>query len=270
MRNAARPTHAGDVSAVRERVGNYIGVAWVLSKKNFQVRYKRAVIGVLWAVLQPAFQAMFLSFVFIKILRIATVDHFPVFVLSGMLPWAFFASSVQVAMTAVVDNGALVRKVAIPLSVFPVSAVGGASIAFAASLTVLVGVTIAYGTIGLGILLLPLAVGIEVGLIVGAALLTGAFHVAFRDIKYAVESTLIVGFYGSPILYPLERVPAGALRDLVRANPMTGVLSLTRGAALGRDVDWRAVTASVATTLILLVAGAAVFRRRSGEFADLV
>jgi len=250
-------------------VANYAGLVWAMSRKNFQVRYKRAALGVLWAVLQPAFQAAVLSFVFLKILHIDAVPNYPLYVLSGILPWSFFASSVLAATTAVVDNAALVKKVALPLSVFPVSAAGGTAMAFSAALSVLVVATVFFGSFGPNVLLLPVALVLELCVIVGVALITGSFHVAFRDVRYVVESAMVVGMYASPILYDLGRVPE-RLRWLIRLNPVTGVLELTRGAVLNRSVDVAAVLCSAGMAALLLLLGSWLFRRRAGEFADLV
>lgn len=252
-----------------EHLRNYAGLAWAMSRKNFQIRYKRAVLGIMWAVLQPAFQAAVLSFVFLKIFRIHSVPHYPLYVLSGMLPWSFFAASALVATTAVVDNAALVRKIALPLTVFPVSAVGGTAIAFSASLSVLIVTTIFFGTVGWGVLLLPAALLLEVAAIIGVALITGGFYVAFRDVRYAVESSLVLGVYATPILYPLSRVPH-ELQWAFRLNPMTGVLSMTRAAALDYSVDVASVLTAIGVTTVLLAVGVVLFRHRSGEFADLL
>ena len=250
-------------------VANYAGLVWAMSRKNFQVRYKRAALGILWAVLQPAFQAAVLSFVFLRILHIDAVPKYPLYVLSGILPWTFFASSVLAATTSVVDNASLVKKVALPLSVFPVSAAGGTAIAFSASLSVLAVVTAIFGSFGVNVLLLPVALALELCIIVGVALITGSFHVAFRDVRYVVESAMLLGLYASPILYALERVP-DEWRWVIRLNPITGVLELTRNAVLGHPIDGAAVATSVGVAAALLALGAWLFRRRSGEFADLV
>jgi ABC-type polysaccharide/polyol phosphate export permease len=254
---------------VTESATRYLGLVWAMSRKNFKVRYKRAALGMLWALLQPAFQAAVLSFVFLKILHVDAVDKYPLYVLSGILPWSFFASSVVAATTSVVDNASLVKKVALPLSVFPVSAAGGTALAFSASLTVLVAVSVFFGSFGLGILLLPVALVLELFVIIGVALIAGSYHVAFRDVRYVVESAMVVGIYASPILYDLTRVPEGA-RPLIRLNPITGVLTLTRAAVLGRPVDMASVLTAVGVAAVLMLVGTLLFRRRSGEFADLV
>ena len=247
-----------------------LGLLWALSVKNFQVRYKRATLGVLWAVVQPSFQAAFLSVIFLRVFHYGDrVPHYPLFVLSGILPWSFFAQSVIAATTAVVDNAALVKKVALPLSVFPVSAAGGTSIAFSASLSVLVVATVFFGSFGANVVLLVPALAIELLVIIGVALIAGSFHVAFRDVRYLVESMMVVGVYASPILYDLAKVP-DRYRPFVRLNPITGVLTLTRAAVLDRPIDMAAVWTACGVAALLVALGAWLFRRRAGEFADLV
>jgi ABC-type polysaccharide/polyol phosphate export permease len=240
-----------------------------LSQKNFQVRYKRATLGVLWAVVQPTFQALVLALVFTKVFKVGNVPHYAVYVISGILPWSFFTQSLLAAVTAVADNGALVRKVAVPLVIFPAAAVGGVGLAFCASFVVLLVCSIAAGTAGVHLLLLPVAVLLELVLIFAVGLFAAAFHVAFRDIRYVIESLLIVGLYASPILYESHRVPPRA-RGLLDGNPMTGILSLYRAAILQRPIDTRAVVIAAVGCSLLLVLAWQLFQRRSAEFPDLV
>lgn len=255
---------------LRERTSELLALTWTLSRKNFQVRYKRALLGVVWAVLQPAVQAIVLSIVFRVVFKADMgIEHFPVFVLAGIMPWAFFSQSLSNATVSVLENGSLVKKVAMPLVVFPLSAIGGTGLAFVAAVPVLLVGGLAVGGVGWGVLLLPLAVLLQILAVVGLALLTASLYPAFRDVRYLVESSLMVGLYLTPVLYDLSRLPSWAA-DLIRLNPLTGVLSLYRAAFLSRDVDWAAVGLSVLVSSLLLVLGLLVFRRRSDEFADLV
>jgi ABC-type polysaccharide/polyol phosphate export permease len=253
----------------RESLRELAALTVTLSRKNFQVRYKRAVFGVLWAVLQPAFQATVLTVVFLKVFHAGTVDHFPVFVLSGLLPWTFFSQSLSGGTSSVLENGSLVKKVSMPLEVFPFAAIGGNAMAFTAALPVLLIAGLASGSVGWRLALLPLAVVLQLLAVAGLATLTASLYPAFRDVRYLVESSLLVGLYLTPVLYPPDRLPDLA-RQILRFNPMTGVLSLYRAAFLSRDVEWLSVGASVLMGLLLLALGVTVFRRRSDEFADLV
>ncbi len=114
-----------------------------------------------------------------------------------------------------------------------------------------------------------MAFGLELVLIVAFGLLTSALHPALRDVKYLVESGLLIGFYATPVLYDPSQL-TGTLPKLLPFNPFTGILSLFRGAVLGRSVDWTAVGLTVLISAVVGLVGASAFRRRSDEFADLV
>ncbi|MEA3077467.1 MAG: type transport system permease protein [Actinomycetota bacterium] len=256
-----------DVPAPR-RTRHWVALWWALSRKNFQVRYKRASLGMMWVVIQPTLQALVVAFVFQRVFRITGTDRYPAFVLAGMLPWAYFAQGVNAATTAIVENSALVKKVAVPLLLFPLASVGGIALTFMASLVVMLVVGVVNGHLGPVYLLLP-AVVLQSLLIGGLGALTCSFNVAYRDVRYAVESALVIGFYATPVFYTLDRLPPGA-RRLLRFNPMDGILSLYRAAILDRPVDGAAVAWSIGITTAFLVVGLAAFRWRSREFADLV
>lgn len=257
------------VEEQRSLLAERVDLVRALSQKNFQIRYKRASLGVLWAIVQPTFQAAVLAVVFTQVFKVGKVEHYGVYVICGILPWAFFTQSMLAAVTAVADNGALVRKVAVPLVVFPAAAVGGVAMAFAPSLLVLIVCSLVVGTAGLNLLLLPLAVLLELVLIFAVGLFCAAFHVAFRDIRYVIESLLLVGLYASPILYEASQVPAAA-RPLLEANPMTGILSVYRAAVLDRPLDGSAILIASVGSACLLALALWLFRRRSAEFPDLV
>jgi ABC-type polysaccharide/polyol phosphate export permease len=252
-----------------DRAIRFLGLTWALSRKNFQVRYKRASLGVAWAVLQPAIQAAVMSFVFIRVFKVHGIEDYPVYILSGVLPWAFLSQGTGAGSTAVVDNGALVRKVALRIEVFPISAVGGVTMAFASALVVLVAASVITGHLSFSLLLLVPALLLEFAAVCAVALLVSAFHVAYRDVRYVLESLLIVGFYASPVIYDRSRVPP-RLVELQKWNPMVGLLSLYRAAVLERAVEWDAVLIATVAITIALVVSLLVFRRRSPEFADLV
>lgn len=265
------PARTGRAGYPRHRADtlNALGLIWVLSRKNFQVRYKRATLGVLWAVLQPATQAAVLVFVFSRVITLGKTPHYALFVLCGVLPWAFFAQSVSAVTTSVVDNEALVKKVALPLVIFPLSAMGGTTLAYLAALPILLLGAVITGTVGFHLALLPIALLLELALIAATGVLLAGFHPAFRDIRYLVESALIIGFYATPVLYD-PSVFKGALPSVLRFNPMTGVLSLYRAAILGRPVDGPAVRFTIFTVIGIGLIAVWTFGRRRGEFADLV
>jgi ABC-type polysaccharide/polyol phosphate export permease len=262
--------HAHDDAHVSPR-RRALGLVWVLARKNFQVRYKRAALGVVWAVAQPLFQTALLSFVFLVVFpgTAKRIEHYPVFLMTGMLAWAYFSQALAAATTSVVDNAGLVRKVAIPSVVFPLSAVGGVLQAFAFSTVAMLVGSVVVGEASWRLALLPVAVLLETAFVASLGVLTCAFHVALRDVKYLVDAFVMAFFYATPVLYSLDRVPE-RYRDWFAANPLEGILSLYRSATLGREIAWSGVGVSIAATVVLALLATWAQRSRSGEFADLV
>ncbi|HET7312392.1 MAG TPA: ABC transporter permease [Mycobacteriales bacterium] len=242
----------------------------VLAVKNFRQKYLRSRLGVLWALLQPLAQAAVLSFVFMKIFKVHKVPHYPIYVLSGIMAWSFFSQAVVGGTTAVVDNASLVRKVSVPKLTFPISVVGGVLLVFLLQTVVLLGGAVQAGTLSpVTPALLLLAVVLEALLGMALAILFCAFQVFLRDIRFVVESGLLMSFYLTPVLYDPSRLPA-KYQHLLQWNPMYGVLSLLRAALLGRTVNWTSVAISAIVTMVLLIVAVPVFRHRSADFADVV
>src|SRR6266705_3050487 len=95
---------------------------WALALKDLQVRYKRSALGFLWALLNPLFTMIILTVVFSTLMRVA-IPYYPIFIISTLLPWTFFAQSLSYAADSIVANGELLKKVYVAKSVFPMAAV---------------------------------------------------------------------------------------------------------------------------------------------------
>lgn len=251
------------------RVVHWAGLVRVLAVKNFRQRYLRSKLGVVWALIQPLLQAAVLSFVFIVIFKVKRIPHYPLYVLSGIMSWQFFMQSCTSGTSSIVDNAGLVRKVAVPKIVFPLAAVGGIALVFCLQLVVLLGAGIFMHTLTpMTPVFLLLALPLEAAFALSIAVLCTSIHVSVRDIRFVVESGLLMAFYLTPVLYDVSRLPP-SVRSVMTWNPMGGVLSLVRAAVLGRPVDWPGVGSAFICVAVLGTVGGWLFRRRSPEFADL-
>lgn len=247
---------------------HWLGITGMLAVRTFRLRYLRSRLGIGWAFVQPALQAAVLSLVFVKVFKVTKIEHYPLYVLSGIMTWQAFSGSVNAATTSALDNAALLRKVAMPAVVFPLSQVASVGLVYLMQLSLLVVVATASGTAGLHLLLLPLVV-LLVGLVgFSTGLLACALQVEFRDVKFIVEAGLLALFYASPILYAPERLSPSLARWL-EMNPMYGVVSLARTALLNRPFPGTALVSTGVAIALMLAVGALVFRRRSRDFADL-
>jgi lipopolysaccharide transport system permease protein len=241
-----------------------------LARKDFFVRYRRASIGLLWAVGLPLVQALVLSVVFSKIVRFETGIPFAVFVFSGVLPWQFFSQTVTTGATSVVDGSVLATKIYFPRAVFPLLVAGSGLYGFTPGLLILTAMALGFGVnLGPEILLLIPATMLMVALAVAFGLVLGALQVYFRDVKHIVQAVTLPWFWGSGVFYPLERV--GSLRRWVEANPATGMIQFFRAAFGGAPNGWeRALWWTLGWTAALWVVAAVLHRRWDRVFVDLL
>ena len=240
----------------------------VLARKDFLVRYRRASLGVLWAVGLPVLQAVVLAVVFSRVVRVETEAPYWAFVFSGLVPGAFVLSTVTAASTSIVDGSSLSSKVYFPRAVLPLATVLANLYGAVVSLVLLLLVVVLAGELEPRIVLLVPAVLLAVALTVGGALVGSALHVTFRDTRYLLQAIGAVWLYATPIAYPLGLLPGG-LRAVVEANPATGVVELFRAATVGADPGWgTSLVWAVGWTVVLLVAGVLLHLRGDRTFAD--
>ena len=243
----------------------------ILARKDFFVRYRRASLGLLWAVALPLVQAGVMAVVFSHVLRIHTGSNYAVFVYSGLLPWAFFSATVPAAATAIVDGQDLATKIYFPRAILALSPVGSNLYGFLPSLGILV-VFALFGHVPFGwnwLLLIP-AVVVMAALTAGFCLVLAALHVYFRDVRYLVQAALTAWIYLTPVLYPLTRAP-GFLRHFLQLLPTTGMVELFRAGSVGADPGWiGALINTVVWSVGLLVVAAFLYRRFDRVFVDLL
>ncbi|MFC1754924.1 ABC transporter permease [Thermoproteota archaeon] len=241
-----------------------------LSVKDFKVRYKSASLGFLWTILNPLFLMVVFSVVFSLITRIQ-IEKYPVFLLTGLIPWTFFTLSLSNATHSIIDNANLIKKVNFPRGVIPLSIILANLYNFLLSLSVLF-VFLFFFKVNIGpqIMLLPFVILLQIIFLVGICLLTSSLNVVYRDVKFIVEAILVAWFYGTPIFYSLDMVPK-KLYFIWILNPMTGIVSIYREILFyGRlpDLKLTCLTILIVTGIFLL--GINVFKKNEPTFADLV
>src|SRR5438270_12729881 len=195
-----------DVLRYRELLGN-------LFRRDLQAKYRGSALGVLWTVANP----VMLMGVYLLVFGVAfpakfsKIDHYPLFLLSGLAIWTFFAAALQSATRSMLDNANLIRKTRFPRQLVPLSVVGAHLVSFAAMLVLLLVIN----AIALPrarateLLAIPLAV-LVLGLVSGLALAFASLNVLFRDVEFIVAALLVPWFFLTPTLYPLT---SGTLAD---------------------------------------------------------
>jgi lipopolysaccharide transport system permease protein len=243
----------------------------ILTRKEFHVRYRRASLGVLWAVGLPLLQAVVLAVVFSHVTRIHGAQHYAVFMLSGMTAWVFFTAALGMGSTSIVDGTEFSSRVYFPRALLPIVQVGANLYGYVVTLVLLAVLCPVLG-VSLGpqaLVLIPASL-LLVTLTTAICLVNSALHVYFRDVRYMVAAILLVWMYVTPIIYPPSDAPA-KFRLLIDVNPMTGVVDLFHWATLGSSGTIApAVVVSVVWTLALCTFAIVLHCRFDRVFADLL
>jgi len=244
-----------------------------LVRRDFAGRYAGSRLGFLWSFAQPAWQLLLFSFVFSTVLRVTPVgahtDRFWIFLFCGLLPWIGVQEGIMRGSTAITDNANLVKKLRFPSEILVLTVTLTAFVHQCIAGTVFLGVLAAVGELSWATLpwLLP-AVVLQLALTFGLSLLLAALQVFLRDLAQVLGMALAAWFYLTPIVYPVAAVPL-PYRRWIELNPLTGLVELYRRALLGGGGESiPGVPVLAVTALLLLVTGAAVFRRLRANFAD--
>lgn len=243
--------------------------------KDFRIRYRNMSLGVLWSVINPLVMLGILVVIFTFIYPHSGGGNFPVFILIGLVSYNSASLCLQAATGCVVDNAALVKKVVFPHHILPLSVVLSQSVNVVIQV-MLVGLFAILFRIPITIhcLWLPLIFLIQLLFVVGAGWAASALNVYFRDVRYIVESLLTVGFWMSPVFYPLstvhDRFPDW-LFGLYILNPLAGCIDASRKVLLDQaPPDMFSLGMAGAVSLLVCVIGFTLFERMKKRFADLI
>ncbi len=259
-----------------------------LARKELRVKYKSTALGVVWSMLNPLLYLVVFYVVFTFFLP-NDIDHFPIYLLSGLLPWTLFSTGLSGSTTSILSGGNLVTKISFPRELLPLATIRAQLVNFGFQFLVLIGFLIVFGhpLIHRGVILLPLALGVLLLFTIALGFATATWNVRYRDTGHIVELVLLMWFWSTPIVYPALTVLGpeglGSLgKTLYLLNPLTNVvLAFQRGIYGGTSPEgldllpkpglrWYAfrLLAVGAVALVILALSWRQFYRRSGDFAE--
>jgi lipopolysaccharide transport system permease protein len=250
----------------------YRELMYFLAWRDIAVRYKQTIIGVVWALIQPALTML----VFVGFRRLVGVAPSsvpePILVFAAVLPWQFFSTGLSASAASLIGNANLISKVYFPRVIIPCAAVVTSLVDFLISLGLLAVLMLWYGFLpGWQVTALPLFMLLTFGLSVGVGVLLAALNVEYRDFRYIVPFIIQFGLFVSPIAFSTSNIPE-TWRTLYALNPMVGVIDGFRWSLLGGHtrLEPNTVVISFAVTVSLLFLGVWYFRRMERSFADVI
>ena len=242
-----------------------------LAGKDFKLKYRRSILGVLWSILNPLFTMLVISKVFGALLKIE-IPNFSTYYIVGWSIWNFFSEATNLSMSSVLQGAPLIKKVYLPKYIFPLEKCLFSLVNFAFSLIAVVAVMCLQGVFtgftSFTILLAPVPVLLCLVFNIGMSLLLSALTVFFRDIQHLYGVLLTVWMYLTPIIYPMYYLDNHqTLQTIVKCNPMYYYVEYFRSVAMyGQVPDFTFNLITVLISLGTLLFGALVFSKAQKRF----
>jgi ABC-2 type transport system permease protein len=243
-----------------------------LVEKDFKSRYKAKALGRLWSIADPLVMIVIYTVVFVHILQVAE-PFYPIFLLLGLTPYRFFGNAVNGAASAVNDNVQLVKKVAFPRVLLPLSVVLSHARHFFIELSLVAALFLYFPEAfipGWHLLWLPVVFAVELTCICGIALSVAALNVRYRDTQYILNSALLILYWLTPIFYAFRTVPP-RFAKIMMWNPLVGIVEGFRSILMhGSRPSLTLLGAAGLTSLALLAVGLLLFRHYQNVFSDYI
>lgn len=243
---------------------------------DFKVRYQGSVLGYFWSLLKPLFLFAILYVVFTYIIPLGKdVEHYPVYLLLGIVLWNFFSEATTIGASSVVARGDLIRKISIPRYLVVIASSLSALINLGLSLLVVFIFALFNGIVPSlsWLLIIPLVAELYV-LALGISFYLSAVFVRFRDVTYIWEIVLQAGFYASAIIFPLALVPE-MYHKWFFMNPIVQIIQDARH-AIATDTTvtiWNTINSwplimPFLMIVVFAVIGGLYFKKHSKYFAE--
>lgn len=240
----------------------------ILVAKQLKLRYRGSGLGFLWTLLNPLLQMVVYTLVFSVYFRL-DMEKYPAFLFAGLLPWIWFASSLQQGVTCILDGAGLVTRSQFPAEVLPVVTLTTNTLNFLLTLPLLLVFLLVFKvTLGPALLALPLLIALEYLLALGPVLILAALNVQFRDLQHIILHLLTVLQFLTPIFYPLSLIPE-PLRAWAVVNPLAILFSAFQDVLyFNRLPPWPPLLGLFVVSCVLLSAASAMFTRYKPTFAE--
>jgi len=251
-------------------VQHYLDLIIVITQKELKSKYKNNVLGYFWSIAHPLAFALVFYIAFKIVIKIPLQDYM-VFLISGLFPWQWLATSVGSSPMVFLANVSIIKKVNFPRNIIPFTIVLQDMIHFVLSIPVIVLFMLIYNITPGWIWLagIPLLLIIQFIFIYGIALAISSLNLFFRDLERLTGILITLTFYFTPIIYPETMIPAKYAK-LVNLNPLTPLMVSWRNLFLHNQLDFMQLAISFAYALLFLAIGSIIYKKLSWKFAEVL
>jgi len=249
-----------------------LDLVFAFALRDIKVRYRRTLIGIGWAILQPFTQMVIFSFIFGKFAKIPSEGiPYPIFVYSALVPWQLFSRTLSDVSMSILNNSNIIGKIYFPRIIIPISVLISACFDFFISLSILFVLMLIYGyPISSNVFFFPVFMLVQLLCSLGVGLSLSAINVKFRDVKYTLPFLNQIWLFATPVIYPTRIIPE-KFQFIIAFNPMTAVIEGWRWCLLGTKFPSISVFAiSLFVILVLFLVGLYLFFKMEKEFADII
>jgi len=254
---------------------HYQFLLYELIKRDFKVKYKRSVLGVMWSILYPLLMMSVMALVFSNIFRFQMEGvNFLVYLMTGLVVFQFFSEATSGSLTAIIGNFSLINKVYIPKYIFPLAKCLFATLNFALTLIPLFLIILVTGSYETGTncylnvyyLLLPFIMFCLLMFVIGVSYFLSTMTVFLRDVLYIWGIVLTIFQYFTPIFYPIGMLPDW-LGNIIRFNPLYVYISSMREIFLfSRPPTNMTLLLGFLFGLTTMIIGMYIFRKKQDKF----
>lgn len=248
---------------------------WQLTKRDFKSRYLGSYLGLLWAFIHPGVTILVLWFVFEVGFKSKPVGDYPfiLWLMTGMIPWFFFADAFASSSNSVIEYSYLVKKVVFRVSTLPIVKIISALFIHVFFVIVIIVSFVLYGySVDLYALQILYYFSAVLFLLIGLSWLTSALAIFLKDIGQVIAVLLQFGFWLTPIFWSLDLLPQ-KYHAIIKLNPVFYIIEGYRDAFTNKVWFWEHLNYTIyfwSVAGVLFVTGALVFKRLKPHFADVL
>ena len=247
---------------------NYRELLKTSVKKEVRGKYKNSFLGIIWSFLNPLLQIAVYAIVFPLILR-NNQENYVIFLCCGLIPWNFFATSINRSAFSFVENGNIIKKVYFPREIIPISVVTSETVNFLISSIIIVGFVV-FGGLGISkyIIFYPIVLIAQYLIIMAISFIISSVCVYLRDLQHFIGVALQLLFYAAPVVYAPSSIPEN-FQWILNLNPMTYVINAYRDIFYNQTmIDFKPLLIVIAIAIVGCIIGYGVFYKLQKGFAE--